>query len=165
MNRPVRNGENRSVETFKEILINNLGKDELLRRLKDKGTQFNKYADQLFEDPAFAPSGTVEKVKLVRVNLSDLGLTKPAIYQEIVAKAEDLGLKLCPLILAAYLRLEYSEQSEGPYLKVASPKVGNSDDYPRGLYLRNINKVLWLRGFRASDDWEYPLDMEFVFRQ
>lgn len=153
------------MDTFIEISINHFGKEELLLRLKERGIQFNKYADQLFKDPSFAPSGAAEKVKLVKVNLSELGLTKPTVYQDIVAQAEHYGLNLCPLILAAYLRLEILDQPEGPYLKVASPKVGNSDDYPRGLYLRNFDKALWLRGFCASDDWEYPLDMEFIFQR
>lgn len=153
------------METFKEILISNIPADELIKRLENKGVQFNKYALMLFDEPAFVSSGNFKKVELVKVSLSDLGFTTPSIYQDIVSRAEDFDLNLCPLIFAAYLRLEYLDQPEGPYLKVASPKVGDSDDYPRGLYLRNIEKTLWLRGYRASDDWEYPLDMEFVFQR
>lgn len=153
------------METFKEILINDTGKAELLRKLKDKGIQFNKYASLLFENPSFTPSAAAQRIKLVKVNQLDLGLTKPTVFQEIVARAEDFDLKLCPLILAAHLRLEYLNQPEGPYLKVASPKVGNSDNEPRGLYLRNIDNALWLRGYCASDDWEYSLDMEFIFQR
>ena len=151
-------------EVFKEISVGGLTKEELLKKLVSKNIQFNKYANLLIEDPSFVSSDSVEKIKLAKVNLVDLGLTKPSTYEDIVSKAEELGLKLCPLILAAYLRLEYLEQPEGPYLKVASPKVGNSDDYPRGLYLRHTDKILWLRGFCASDDWEYQLDMEFIFQ-
>lgn len=153
------------MEIFKELVINNLSKVELLNRLQAKGIQCNKYATTLFDDPSFVPGPSVEKAKLVKVNLMDIGFTKPSIYQDIVSKAEQLGLKLCPLILAAYLRVEYLDQPEGPYLKIASPKVGNSDDDPRGFYLRNIDNVLWLRGYRASDDWAYDLDMNFVFQR
>jgi len=151
-------------EVFKEISLGGLTKEDLIQKLVSKNIQFNKYANLLFDDPSFAPSNTVEKIKLYKVSLVDLGLTKPSIYGDIASRAEELGLKLCPLVLAAYLRLEYLEQPEGPYLKVASPKVGISDDYPRGFYLRHIDKTLWLRGFCASDDWEYQLDMEFIFQ-
>ena len=151
-------------EVFKEISLGGLTKEDLIQKLVSKNIQFNKYANLLFDDPSFAPSNTIEKIKLYKVSLVDLGLTKPSIYEDIVSRAEELGLKLCPLVLAAYLRLEYLEQPEGPYLKVASPKVGISDDYPRGFYLRHIDKTLWLRGFCASDDWEYQLDMEFIFQ-
>ncbi|WP_413578539.1 hypothetical protein ACLVWU_08375 [Bdellovibrio sp. HCB290] len=152
-------------EVFKEISIGGLTKEELIQQLVSKGIQFNKYANILFEDSAFTPTTVAERIMLVKVNLHDLNLTKPTIYEDIVSAAEDLGLKLCPLIVAAHLRLEYLEQPEGPYLKVASPKVGNEDSYPRGLYLRNNDNALWLRGFCASDDWEYQLDMEFIFQQ
>ena len=153
------------IETFKEILIGHLPKTALLRSLEEKGIQFNKYAHILFEDPSFAPPGAPEKIKLVKVNLQDLGLTKPAIYQDIISRAEASGLKLCPLIVGAHLRLEYEHQPEGPYLKIASPRVGSSDDTPRGLYLRKTNQTLWLRGFCASDDWEYPIETEFIFQK
>lgn len=153
-----------NMQIFKELVVNDLSKAELISRIQAKGIQLNKYADIIFEDPAFATGRDVEKVKLIKVNLPDLGLTKPTIYQDIVSQAEKFGLKLCPLILAAHLRLEYLDQPEGPYLTVASPKVGNEDTYPRGLYLRNIDSTLWLRGYCASDDWEYGLNMEFVFQ-
>ncbi len=105
------------------------------------------------------------KVELVKVNLFDLGFSKSTVYQNIVARAESLDLKLWPLILAAHLRLEYLDQPEGPYHIVASPKVGNSDSEPRGLYLRNIDGTLWLRGYCASDNWEYSPEMEFIFQR
>jgi len=99
------------------------------------------------------------------VNQLQLSLTKPNLYQDIVSAAEKFELKLCPLIVAAHLRLDYWEQPAGPYLKVASPKVCGAENFPRGLYLRNINNTLWLRGYCASDDWEYSLDIEFLFQR
>lgn len=153
------------MEIFKELIINDLSKQELLNRLRAAGIQFNKYANTIFEDPSFAPSGEVEKVKLVKVNLTDLGLARPTIYNDIVSKAEQFGFHLCPLTVAAHLRLEYLDQPEGPYLKIASARVGTNDDYPRGLYLRNFDNALWLRGYCASDDWEYGLDIDFVFQK
>jgi hypothetical protein len=152
------------MKIFREFIINHLSKPALLNRLQENGVQFNKYANIIFDDPAFTPGESIEKVKLVKVNLTNLGFSKPSIYEDIVSRAEQFGLKLCPLIVAAHLRLEYLDQPAGPYLKIASPKVGNKEDYPRGLYLRNIDNVLWLRGYRASDDWAYSLDMNFVFQ-
>lgn len=152
------------MKLFKEIRINHLAQKELLQSLVEQGVQFNKYAPLLFEHPAFQISGEPETVQLVKVSLRQLGFDRPAIFGDIVERAKGLGLKLCPLVLAAYLRLEYLDQPEGPYLKVASPKAGQQDHEPRGLYLRNLEGVLWLRGYCASDDWEAPLEMEFVFR-
>lgn len=153
------------METFKEIFMDNLSAEELLEKMKAKGIQFNKYAEMLFEHSSFLTSGKARKVKLVKVNLTDLKLAKPTRFQDIVSAAAEKGLKLCPLNLAPFLRLEYLDQPEGPYLTIASLKIEDDEKFPRGFYLRKLEGVLWLRGFCASDDWEYPLDMEFVFQQ
>jgi hypothetical protein len=74
-----------------------------------------------------------------------------------------LKLKLCPLSLGAFLRLEFLDQEEGPYLTIASEKLVNDENYPNGFYLRNTENSLWLRGYRASEDYKWSLDNEFVF--
>ena len=82
---------------------------------------------------------------------------------EVVKSAEALGLKICPLSLAAFLRLEYLDQPEGPYLTIVSAKPESDEKYPNGFYLRNFEDTLWLRGYCASDDYQWPLDSEFIF--
>ncbi|MFN9068911.1 MAG: helicase, partial [Bdellovibrionales bacterium] len=102
-------------EIFKEINIGGLEKEQLIRRLSEAGIQFNKYAHALFEHPQFSPPSEVEKVSLVKVTLSDLGLNDTCSAEKFSNRAAVLGLKLCPLYLAAFLRLEYLNQPDGPY--------------------------------------------------
>ncbi len=123
----------RKFETFKEIEIGGSNKEELLRKLEK--------AD---------------------VNLADLGLNESSTYDELEAQAQKLGLRICPLELGVYLRLEFMDQSEGPYLKVASKRLENSDDFPKGLYLRNVDNVLWLRGYRADGFEGWPENYAFI---
>lgn len=153
------------MKIFKEIEAGPMGKGELIQRMSERGIQFNTYAELLFENPSFQRLSAPQTFKLVKLKLREMDLDRPTIYDEIVKRAQTLGLQLCPLILAAYLRLEYLDQPEGPYLKIASPKVGETEDEPRGLYLRNLEGTLWLRGYRASDDWEYSPEMEFIFQR
>ena len=148
---------------FKEISLGGVTKEQLLNQLVEKGVQFNKYAHMLFEHDSFSVGNEVEKVKLAKVNLADLRISKPCFYLEIVERAADLGLKLCPIVLGAFLRLAYLEQPEGPYLTIASAKPENDEKYPNGFYVRNFENSLWLRGYRASDDYEWPIDSEFIF--
>lgn len=150
-------------EIFKEITIGGLTKEQLLQKLTAAGVQFNKYADILFEHPQFSPSEEPKSVKLVKLKSSDLGLDNPCSFKELAARALDKGLKLCPLYLSAFLRLEYLDQPEGPYLTIASSKPENDENYPNGLYIRNFEKVLWLRGYRADDFCEWPPQNEFIF--
>ena len=99
------------------------------------------------------------------MKLSDLGLSSQCSYQAILNQALGMGFKPCPLYLGAFLRLEYLDQSEGPYLTIASPQLENDETYPTGFYVRNFDGSLWLRGYRAIGEAEWPLDNEFIFAQ
>jgi len=125
------------LEIFKEISIGGLTKEQLIQRLAEVGIQFNKYAYTLFEHSAFSPGDQAQRVKLVKVNLSSLGLSSPCSFQEILNRASDVGLMQCPLYLGAFLRLEHIDQPEGPYLTIASAKPKIEENYPTGFYIRN----------------------------
>ncbi len=152
-----------NLEIFKEISVGGLSKKRLLQQLAEANIQFNKYAHTLFEHSSFLPDDIVTKVQLVKINPADLNLSNPCSYQTIVAEASKLGLSLCPLYLAAFLRLQYLDQPEGPYLTIASAKPENDDNYPNGLYIRNIKNVLWLRGYRVDGECEWPSENAFIF--
>ena len=149
--------------TFKEIQIGGMGKDKLLKRLETSGIKFNEYAKCLFEHPSFSPPAETQKVKLVKLSLRELGLEESCSFDEFVSRASELGLSLCPLYLAAFLRLEYLNQTEGPYLTIACEKPERDEAYPNGFYLRNIDNTLWLRGYKADGFDNWPGTNEFVF--
>ena len=148
---------------FKEITIGGLTKEQLLRRLSGAGIQFNQYANILFDHPQFLPSIKTEKVKLVKMPLSGLDLNDACSFEEFSSRVTMLKLKLCPLYLAAFLRLEYFDQTEGPYLTIASNKPEANENYPNGFYIRNSDKALWLRGYRADSFSGWPDHNEFIF--
>jgi hypothetical protein len=150
-------------ETFKELSIGGLAKEPLIQRLVDTGVQFNQYAETLFEHPSFSPVSTAEQVKLVKVTLADLDLNSPCTFHEITSRALDLGLRLCPLYLGAFLRLAYLDQPEGPYLTIASLQPENDENYPTGFYIRNYNQSLWLRGYHVAGAPDWPVNNEFIF--
>ena len=150
-------------EVFKEIAIGGIGKEDLLLELTQAGVQFNQYANILFDCPEFVPSPETKKVKLVKVTLSSLGLDDSCSFEEFSCRASELGLKLCPLYLAAFLRIEYLNQPNGPYLTVASHKPCGDENIPNGFYLRNFENALWLRGYRADGFSGWPQNNEFIF--
>lgn len=151
------------MKIFKTITHGGISKDVLIDQLVKQGVQFNVYANTLFADPAFIISESIETVNLVKVNLSDLGLTKPSLYKDIIASAEAMGLKQCPLSLGAFLRLQFMEQVEGPYITIASVKTKQDEEYPNGLYVRKLDDIMWLRGYRSTQDYEWPVESEFFF--
>lgn len=148
---------------FRKLSVGGLSRGELLEKLVSSNIHHNEYANTLFENLEFSPPMEIFEFELVKVNSEQLGFTEESPFNAIVEKASRSGLKLCPLYLAAFLRLEYLEQEEGPYLHVASKKTKDDPSYPNGLYLRNHENKLWLRGYRADDDFKNPLDWEFVF--
>lgn len=150
-------------EIFKEMSMGGVTKEALIKQLIAKGIQFNDYAKILFEHKNFLVTNKIEKVKLVKVTLSDLEMVHPCSFSELINKAFNLGLKLCPLYCAAFLRLEYLEQPEGPYLTIVSERPQDDEQYPNGFYIRNFNNILWLRGYCITDFCEWPNDNAFLF--
>ena len=154
---------NKTFDVFKEITIGGIEKEQIIQKLSAAGVQFNQYANTLIDHPDFIPSLKIERVKLVKITLSDLGLDDSCSFEEFSNKSIELGLKLCPLYLAAFLRLEYLNQPEGPYLTVASQRPEKDVNFPNGFYLRNLENVLWLRGYRADGFSGWPESNEFIF--
>lgn len=150
-------------ETFKKITIGGLDKSELLKRCLETGVQFNAYAKTLFEHPLFAPPAETEVVKLVKTSLRELGLDERCSFEEFSARAFSHGLRLGPLYLAAFLRLEYLDQPEGPHLTIASAPPEPDENYPKGFYIRRNDGVLWLRGYQADGFEGWPEGNEFIF--
>jgi hypothetical protein len=148
---------------FKQIQIGGIEKEGLIQRLVASGIKFNDYAKTLLKSPYLEIDNKVETFDLVRVNLSDLNIDKPCPFKTIVEAAAKNKLSLCPLALGLFLRLQFLDQPEGPYITIASKNPTDDPDYPNGFYVRNIDGVLWLRGYRADDDYLWPIDSQFIF--
>ena len=147
---------------FREITIGGIKKEQLLQHLSEAGIQFNQYANVLINHPQFSPSEEAEKVKIVKVTLSDLDLNDTCSFEDFSKRIDELGLKFCPLELAAFLRLDYLDQVSGPYLTIASIKPEIDENFPNGFYLRNFENVLWLRGYRSDGFDGWPGTNEFI---
>ena len=146
-----------------EILVGGMGKAELIAQIRSAGIKTNKYAEILFNSPKLKTSSSVTAIKIVEVSVKNIGLPDGGTMENIVSKASNHGLALCSLELALRLRLNYLNQAEGPYLTVASEKLETDNEFPSGLYLRKLGDGLWLRGYRASDDYIWAPDSLFVF--
>src|SRR5262245_29366251 len=143
--------------------IGGQGKIELLSSLLAHGIRLNRYAHILFDDPAFTTSECGRWVLVREVTVAELGLMVGATSEEIFGRARCVGLELCPLELAPYFRLQFSDQTAGPYLTVASRKTRHDDAHPNGFYLRRIDGELWLRGYRATSEYIWEPASKFAF--
>ena len=137
-------------------------KEALLHRLRDSGVALNELALALFADARFTTSSVFTEVQVAEVSVASLGFTAGATFEQLVEGAAAAGLGLCPLELAAHLRLALLDQPEGatgrqptqgcaPYgaITVASPPLDDNEEVPKGFYLRRIEGTLWLRAYRS----------------
>lgn len=152
-----------SYEVFKSIQLGGTSKSGLIEQLKSSEVYFNDYAEKLLDSSYFQVSENVNQVELVKLSLVDLGFQEEPFFSDICKVALENGLSLCPLELGAFLRLEYLEQPEGPYLTIASKTPNDDREYPNGFYVRNYEGRLWLRGYRSDDDYPWPINSEFIF--
>lgn len=148
---------------------------ELVEELAATGVQINEFAQVLLEsdhyDPAVAGRFTVEIV-----DLNDLGFDEPASLPQVYTRAQAAGYALCPLELAPYARMQWLEQEQSgnsvltgthsmpdSAVNVASPVLSADHSFPKGFYLRVVDGVPWLRGYRCDDTYLFPLESCFMF--
>ena len=150
----------------RSVRVGGMEKRNMLTALRERRVQLNQAAEALFEDDRFAPLGEYQIIEIEAVSVGSLGLEAGATYGEVTARAFELGLFECPLELGPQLRLQFSNQQEGPAgypvtrkegrapqgsITVASAPLDDSDDTPKGFYLRRVEGVDWLRGY-----WSWP---------
>jgi len=81
------------------------------------------------------------QLDLIRISGADLGFKEAVRYDQICAKAKELGLELCPAEVGPALRLAYPDQPYGDWLRIAMESISDSGGY------------LWIFGvFRGDVD-------------
>lgn len=160
------------------VEVGGLTKWELIEKLEQSSILMNEYGERLLADGKFTTSDTKYILQTVELTVGDLGFPDGAATPQIYKRASELGLELCPLELGPHLRLEYLDQPEGysgnpsqrhqapsGSITIASEILTEDDDFPKGFYLRQINGVLWLRGYLADHLHVWNPDDHFIFCQ
>ena len=79
--------------------VGDLTKPQLIQELQRHSISMNESAERLFADDRFTTSGTPYKLKTVELTVRDLGFPEGATTARLFARANELGLELCPLEL------------------------------------------------------------------
>ncbi len=132
--------------------------------LEARGILLNEYAKVYMAHPGFRTEET-RSVTAALCPLRELGFDTGARFADIFSRLGDLGLRPCAPSAALFLRLAYGTQprSENTVLTgthrapegsvtVLSRFLDPDDAFPRGLYLRNVDGALWLRGYVCPED-------------
>jgi hypothetical protein len=145
------------------VQVGGLSKAELLSRLHAADVLLNEAARTLFAEPRFTTAAHSAVVQTVQLSVAALGLPEGGRFSDLVDRARTEGLETCPLELGPHLRLQFMDQAEGAAgqpatrgcappgsVTVVSEPVCESDETPKGFYLRRIDGRLWLRGYRSG---------------
>jgi hypothetical protein len=164
-----------SVE-YSRITIGGLTRAQLLSALLGAGVGLNQSAETLLESEAFDENPT-ETIQPVALSVGELGLTSGASLSQIITSAQGRGLAVFPLMAAPYLRLAMLHQETAPDSAMSGGRVPSGsitvasapprpgiDDYPTGFYLRAVDGIRWLRGYRCTDEYIWPSAAQFTFR-
>lgn len=147
-------------------------RDALLMRLRASRVEMNDFGRALMERPEFEnpPRSDVDVVIL------SAGSLRPGLsFDEVVDAAAGIGLAPLPLTVGPWLRLAMLDQPDAPdsvlsagrapsgSIHVISPPPSLDDAYPKGFYLRTVDGVPWLRGFRCDATYVWPPDSLLAF--
>ncbi len=127
-------------------------------KLESKGIWVGDYAKDLLDKTEYSKES--KTYKLVQFSVEQLGFPQGATTDQIYAKAQELGLKLCPAEVGPQLRLVYPGKD---WKVIAMKQVSGLSGYPDVFYLGSDDSELKLDAYLAypSDRWYSGL--QFVF--
>jgi hypothetical protein len=117
----------------------------LKKALEKYGFKVGDYAADIMTKPTFAVATEEEKIDLVKVSVAELGLTATTPLRDIYARAFEVGLKLCPNEVGPRLRIEYTDQPYGEWLRVAMEAITDSDGDLGIFAVEGDSDARWLR--------------------
>ena len=157
------------------VRIGGVDRLALLAEIQKHGIELNQAGLQLFATDRFTTAEAPSILETVEITVAGLGFARGATIADICERAVQLALCPCPLELGPHLRLQYLDQPEGHIghppsrhrappgsLTIASAPIAD-DDIPKGFYLRRIDGVLWLRGYRSGPEHVWSPEDHFVF--
>ena len=159
----------------RRCVIGGMNREELLARLEERGIQLNESAWTLLAHPCFELRAP-ENLEVLCCSLAGLGLPEGGTLPEILSAVRRCDLAPLPPDAAPYLRLALEDQEQAPdsvlsagrapsgALHVLTEPLGTDDEYPKGFYLRVVDGVTWLRGYRCDDEYVWPADSVFALR-
>jgi len=165
--------------TRRIVEVGGLTKTELFQKMKQESICMNEYGERLLSDDRFTVSSKKYSLHTIELTVKSLGFPNGATTDELYKRASELGLELCPLETAPFLRLAYLNQPEGYYsgnllkgnqapsgsITIATEALTEDVNFPKGLYLRRIDGVLWLRGYLADNMHVWNSEDHFIFCQ
>ncbi|MEN2737780.1 hypothetical protein ABCS02_08315 [Microbacterium sp. X-17] len=156
------------------LSVGGVSRADLRAALQSHGVLLNAHAETLLDHDAFELREP-EALTVVVQSVGELGLGDGGSLAEVFAAAREQGLSLCPPDTGPYLRLALRSQPDAPdsvlsagrspagAIKVAAAPLSDDVGFPKGFYLRVVDGVQWLRGYRCDDEYRFAAGDRFAF--
>lgn len=152
-------------------------KNQIMNRLEAHSVLINPYAREFFLHPAFTTEHARE-MTIAIASLREIGLENGATLHEIFQQIRHTHLKPCPANTGLFLRLIWKNQPQShnsilsgthcspeQAVVVLSEPFEADDAFPKGLYLRNVDGRLWLRGYVCDSEYRFSSHDVFAFEK
>lgn len=150
-------------------------KKQISHELETHNILTNQYAEVFFAHPAFSTENTRD-MTIAIVSLREIGLENGATWNEIFRHIEKCDFTPCQPNTGLFLRFAWKHQpkSQNSILSgthcspeqavvVLSEQIEADDAFPKGLYLRNVDGKLWLRGYVCDSAYRFSGNDLFAF--
>jgi len=135
--------------------------EQAKKAILDKGYKINSFAEDMLMKVSFSKEGI--EYNLVEFSVGQLGFPRGAKLSEIYAKAKEFGLELCPAEIGPLLRLQYTNQPDSNYLRIAMEPVTGRGDGPDLFDVSRGGGESWLLDDVGRLDSGWFADGRFVF--
>lgn len=116
------------------------------KSLIDKGFRIDTWARDILCAPSFGSVAQPTDVDLVIVSIGDIGFKRGATTVNVYKRVQERGLKLCPAEVGPQLRLQYSDQPMGEWLRIGMDPVIAPDGSLRVFGVGHGDFGCWLGG-------------------
>lgn len=124
---------------------------ELQEELRKRKINISPYAEDMMKSKDFTTLKKPEDITLLCLKVQYLELEGTLTTDEVYARAQALGLELCPAEAGPHKRLEDAEQPLGDFYFMAMKLITDRDGDPRVFLLERNENGLWL-----NDNWANP---------
>ena len=137
--------------------------DEARKALRDKECFIGDCADDILNKVVFTTSAVEKEIDLVNVSVGELGFTgNGATSKDIYNRAFEFGLELCPAEVGPQLRLQYHEQTNHEWFRIAMEPIDDSRGDPSVFIVEN-SEGLYLHGGRGHPKDVWPCVYRWLF--
>lgn len=147
-----------------QVEIGGKSAPQLISEMERVGINISDYAKSILKNREFVPGKNQEDVTLIRLTVAELGFKTGATTEQIFARAQELGLELCPADTGPNYRLKYRSQPLNEWIYMGMKQISDSDGDPDIFRMERRGGGLWLSSNWAKPDDDWRQDNQFVFR-